>query len=239
VSAWFAVIFAAEAGRCRDEHAVAATINEMRSPDIDRWRLIVPVKGQLAAKSRLHPPAGVARADLAHAFALDTLTAAVACMPPAHLVVVSSDELTATFVRELGGTVVADHGDGLNPAVRQGIGYVERVLGLGPTAVLLGDIPTLRPQDLIDALSVCAGHPRALVPDASGTGTVLLSALSPEDLHPQFGPDSARKHARDCVLLDLDLPALRTDVDDDQALRLAVAIGVGKHTAAVLHLDRD
>jgi 2-phospho-L-lactate guanylyltransferase len=210
----------------------------MRSPDIDRWRLIVPVKGQLAAKSRLHPPAGVARADLAHAFALDTITAALACIPPAHLVVVTSDELTATFVRNQGGTVLADHGGGLNPAVRLGVGYVERVLGLGPTAVLLGDIPTLRPQDLIAVLSVCARHRRALVPDASDTGTVLLSALSPQDVHPRFGPDSARKHASDCVRLDLDLPALRTDVDDDQALRDAIAIGVGRHTAAVLHLDR-
>ena len=211
----------------------------MRSPHIGRWRLIVPVKGQLAAKSRLHPPAGVARADLAHAFALDTITAALACMPPAHLIVVTSDELTATFVRDQGGTVVADTGEGLNPAVRQGIGYVQRVLGLGPTAVLLGDIPTLRPQDLIDALAVCATHPRALVPDASGTGTVLLTALFPQDLHPQFGPDSARGHARDCVRLDLDLPALRTDVDDDQALCHAIAIGVGTHTAAVLRLARD
>jgi 2-phospho-L-lactate guanylyltransferase len=210
----------------------------MRSPDIDRWWLIVPVKGQLAAKSRLHPPAGVARADLAHAFALDTITAAVSCMPPAHLVVVTSDELTATFVRDQGGAVVADHGGGLNPAVRLGIEYVERVLGLGPTAVLLGDIPTLRPKDLIDALSVCARHARAVVPDASGSGTVLLSALSPHDLNPRFGPDSACKHASDSVRLDLDLPALRTDVDDDQALRRAVAIGVGSHTAAVLHLPR-
>jgi len=211
----------------------------MRSSDIDHWRLVVPVKGQLAAKSRLHPPAGVARTDLAHAFALDTITAALACMPPAHLVVVTSDRLTATFVRNQGGIVIADEGDGLNPAVRQGIGYVKRVMGLGSLAVLLGDIPTLRPQDLIDALSACAAHPRALVPDASGEGTVLLSALAPADLHPRFGPDSARKHARDCVRLDLDLPALRTDVDDDQALRRAVAIGVGRHTAAVLHVARD
>ena len=102
----------------------------------------------------------MARADLAHAFALDTITAVVACMPPAHLVVVTSDELTTTFVGSQGAIVVADPGDGLNPAIRQGIGYVERVLGPGPTAVLLGDIPTLRPKDLIDALSACAVHPR-------------------------------------------------------------------------------
>jgi len=211
----------------------------MRSPDIDHWRLIVPVKGQLSAKSRLHPPAGVARADLAHAFALDTITAAVAGMPPAHLVVVTSDEPTATFVHDRGGIVIADRGAGLNPALGQGIDYVRDVLGLGPTAVLLGDIPTLRPQDLIDALSACAAHQRALVPDASGTGTVLLSALSPRDLHPRFGPESAREHSRDCVRLNLDLPTLRTDVDDDQGLRKAVAIGVGRHTAVVLGLARD
>lgn len=211
----------------------------MRPPDIDRWRVIVPVKGQLAAKSRLHPPSGVRRADLAHAFALDTISAAVACMPPAHVFVVTSDELTASFVRDQGGTLVPELGEGLNPAVRQAIGYIERALGVGPTAVLLGDIPALRPRDLAHALNACAVHPRAMVPDASGTGTVLLSALTPQDLHPRFGPDSAREHARDCTRLDLDLPALRTDVDDDQALRRAIAIGVGRHTAAVLHLALD
>jgi 2-phospho-L-lactate/phosphoenolpyruvate guanylyltransferase len=228
------LIFVAGAGRCRDEHGRTETINQMCFPDADGWRLIVPVKGQLTAKSRLHPPAGVARADLAHAFALDTITAAVAGIPPGHLVVVTSDEHTSTFVRDQGGIVVADQGEGLNPAIRLGIGFVERVLGPGPTAVLLGDIPTLRPQDLINALAACAAHPRAMVPDASGLGTVLLSALSPRDLHPHFGPGSARAHSRECVRLDLDLPALRTDVDDDQTLRSAITIGVGRHTALVL-----
>jgi 2-phospho-L-lactate guanylyltransferase len=85
----------------------------------------------------------------------------------------------------------------------------------------------------------CAAHRRAIVPDASGRGTVLLSALCARDLDPRFGPDSAREHARDCVRLDLDLPALRTDVDDDCGLRVAISIGVGKHTAVVLHRTQD
>jgi len=212
----------------------------MHSPDIDRWRVIVPVKGRLAAKTRLHPPDGVARADLAHAFALDTITAVLTSVRPAQLVVVTSDKLTATFVRDQGGTVIADHGNGLNPAIRQGIRYVEVGLGPpGPTAILLGDLPTLRPEDLVDALSACGVHERAMVPDADGTGTVLLSALRPKDLHPRFGPSSADQHQQECVRLDLDLPALRTDVDDDEGLRRAVEIGVGKHTAAVLHLAWD
>jgi 2-phospho-L-lactate guanylyltransferase len=110
---------------------------------------------------------------------------------------------------------------------------------VGATAVLLGDIPTLRPDDLVIALRECSHHRRAFVPDASGKGTVLLAALSAQDLHPRFGMDSARVHGRESVRLDLDLPALRTDVDDDEALRQALVIGVGRHTAAVLHEVRD
>ena len=238
VATWLAVIFAAGTGRCRGEHDGADTISPMCSLDIDHWRVIVPVKGQLSAKTRLHPPAGVARADLAHALALDTITAVLSCVPPKHLIVVTSDELTATFVRDQGATVVADPGNGLNPAVAQGIEYVQRVLGPGPTAVLLGDIPTLRPEDLAGALSQCWMHPRAFVPDWSGAGTVLLSSLSPRDLQPRFGAHSAREHGRTHVRLDLDMPALRTDVDDDETLRQALAIGVGRHTAAVLHQAR-
>jgi 2-phospho-L-lactate/phosphoenolpyruvate guanylyltransferase len=238
VATWLAVIFAAATGRCRGERAGADTISPMCSLDINHWRVIVPIKGQLSAKTRLHPPAGVARADLAHALALDTLTAVLSLVTPDHLIVVTSDELAATFVRDQGGTVVADPGNGLNPAVAQGIEYVQRVLGPGPTAVLLGDIPTLRPEDLAGALSQCWMHPRAFVPDWSGAGTVLLSSLSPRDLQPRFGAHSAREHGRTHVRLDLDIPALRTDVDDDETLRQALAIGVGRHTAAVLHQAR-
>lgn len=208
----------------------------MHKPDIDAWHLVVPVKDQQSAKSRLHPPPGVTRAELAHAFALDTIAAAASWVTPARLVLVTSDERTASFVRDLGGIVVIDQGDGLNPAIRQGICHLEGLQHLGPTAVLLGDIPSLRPQDLADALAQCAAHRTALVPDAAGTGTVLLTARSAADLNPRFGPDSAREHSLDCVRLDLDLPALRADVDDDQALRQAVEIGVGRHTAVVLHL---
>jgi 2-phospho-L-lactate guanylyltransferase len=211
----------------------------MCSPDSDRWQVIIPVKSQFTAKTRLEPPAGVARADLAHAFALDTIEATLATIPPAQLVVVTSDEHTATFVAGRGGIVIDDEGDGLNPAINSGIRYVQQMLGAGPTAVLLGDIPTLRRVDLLRALGECAKHQRALVPDASGMGTVLLSALLLTDLHPRFGPDSARIHATDCRRLDLDLPSLRTDVDDEWGLRQAITIGVGRHTAVVLGSTQD
>lgn len=100
-------------------------------------------------------------------------------------------------------------------------------------AVLLGDLPALRAKDLVAALGRAAEHSRALVPDAEGTGTVLLTATDgpPE---PRFGPGSAQRHAVDAVRLDLDLPSLRRDVDTAADLAAAVALGVGPHTARAL-----
>jgi len=207
----------------------------MRTEQIAPWRLVVPVKGRLSAKSRLHPPPGVTRSDLAHAIALDTLAAVAATIDTARLVVVTSDEQTATYAGSLGARVQPDPARGLIAAVYAGLAHVRSVLGPGPTAVLLGDLPALRPADLTAALLALQAHAAAFVPDADGTGSVLLAALDAVSVRPAFGVGSAAAHARHHVRLDLDLPRLRTDVDDDAGLRAAVALGVGRHTAAVLH----
>jgi 2-phospho-L-lactate/phosphoenolpyruvate guanylyltransferase len=155
------------------------------------WRLVVPVKASAVAKSRLRPPDGVRRADLAHALARDTLTAVFDCLPAAHVVVVTSDPGTRAFVRDRGGLVERDPAAGLNAAVAAGARVVQRHWGDSAVAVLLGDLPALRPSELASALSACAEHDRAFVPDAEGTGTVLLSAASPGLLLPLFGTGSA------------------------------------------------
>jgi 2-phospho-L-lactate guanylyltransferase len=73
------------------------------------------------------------------------------------------------------------------------------------------------------------------VPDADGTGTVLLSALDSEHLVPAFGEGSAARHARlGHTLLELPLPGLRTDVDDLASLTAAAQLGLGPHTRAAL-----
>lgn len=209
----------------------------MRTPTDRGWRVVVPVKGQLSAKSRLHPPAGVRRSDLAHAFALDTLDAVHTCMPVGHLLVVTSDLPTSAWAAERGVPVLPDPGGGLNDAVRGGIAAIHRDDD-GPTAVLLGDLPSLRPEDLAAALGACSAHERAFVPDAEGTGTVLLAARSAMELRPRFGAGSALAHVRHHARLELDLPSLRSDVDDDRALARAVSLGVGPHTSAVLAAAR-
>lgn len=206
-------------------------------PDPLAWRLVVPVKGGPGAKSRLHPPLGVQRAALALALAEDCLTACAAGMPRGHLVVVTSDARAADAAQRCGAVVVADPGSGLNRAVEAGRDRALADSGPDhPVAALLGDLPSLRARDLRDALSAAGEHETAVVPDASGTGTVLLTARRGADLTPRFGPGSAARHeAAGYHRLELPLPRLRTDVDDDTDLAAAVALGVGPATRAVLH----
>ncbi|HSP60678.1 MAG TPA: 2-phospho-L-lactate guanylyltransferase [Ornithinimicrobium sp.] len=199
-----------------------------------RWRLVVPVKQGRHAKSRLTTSSPAARAELARAMALDTLQAAAAALGPASLTVVTSDGPVASVVRGWGADVLDDPGLGLDAAVRTGLTRA-RAASPGPPgwAVLLGDLPALRPRDLLDALAACAHHPDSVVPDASGDGTTLLtSTLRPPT--PRFGPGSARRHAEAATLLALRLPRLRQDVDVLEDLTRAVALGVGRRTRAVL-----
>ena len=200
------------------------------------WHLVVPVKGGAAAKSRLHPPTGVAREDLALALASDCLTACSAGMPGGRLLVVTSDQRAAEVAHHAGAGVVPDPGGGLNAAVDAGLGTVVSAAGLqAPVAVLLGDLPALRAADLTTALGAAAAYPLAVVPDAAGGGTVLLTALEAHRLVPRFGAGSAARHeAGGHRRLDLDLARLRTDVDDDTSLAAAVRLGVGAATTAVL-----
>lgn len=205
----------------------------MTPPLAPGWQLVLPVKARARAKSRLLPPAGIVRAELAHAFARDTLAAVFATIPGEQVLVVTSDERARDMVESAGGLVVEDPSAGLNAAVREGLHRL-------PTApacrvgVLLADLPALRPWELARALACCELHERAFVPDAEGTGTVLLTARSAALLHPRFGAGSAAAHGRDSVRLDLDLPGLRTDVDDDGSLRLATDLGLGRATRGVL-----
>jgi 2-phospho-L-lactate/phosphoenolpyruvate guanylyltransferase len=215
------------------KRARTGTIVEMTTPT--DWRLVVPVKGGANAKSRLHPPPGVAREDLALALAADCLTACLAGMPPARVLVVTSDKRATTMAVDLGVRVVPDPGTGLDGAVRAARDLVLAEAPGAALAVLLGDLPALRAGDLAAALGAAAAYPLAVVPDASGTGTVLLTATAAAAMEPSFGEGSAQRHeAGGHHRLDLDLPALRTDVDDDQGLATAVRLGVGEATRAVL-----
>ena len=203
---------------------------------VAEWVVVVPVKGGRHAKSRLTAPPGAQRHTLAAAFALDTVAAAVDAVGRGRVFAVTCPGPLTALLESLGAVIVADPGGGLNAAIRSGL--AQACLG-APTrvglAVLLADLPALSADDLRLALRVAAGVPRAFVPDADGTGSVLITATGAAVPQPAFGADSAARHERNGhQRLDLDLPGLRTDVDDVTSLRAALRVGVGPATTAAL-----
>ena len=199
------------------------------------WSVIIPVKGGERAKTRLRAPDGVDHSRLATALALDTIAAAAGTVGAGHVVVVTGDPAIVAQVTAQGVVVVDDPGGGLNPAISAGVAHLVARGASGGVAVLLGDLASVRPEDLAMALYATAAHPSAYVPDADDSGTVLLASTNPGRLVPHFGGRSDAAHrAAGFVRLDLDLPRLRRDVDDEGSLRTALCLGVGPHTAALL-----
>ncbi|MFV2020523.1 2-phospho-L-lactate guanylyltransferase [Micromonospora sp. LOL_023] len=195
------------------------------------WSVVLPVKRLAAAKSRLRGALdGVRHEELALALACDTVAAVLACPLVAEAVVVTADPVATAVLAGLGARTVAEaDGGGLNAALVRGAATV----GAGrPVAALTADLPALRPAELAAALrSVDAG--RCFVPDAAGTGTVLLAADGTA-LLPGFGAGSARRHAGSGARrLDGHWPSLRRDVDTVADLAAAVRLGLGRHTIAL------
>lgn len=205
------------------------------------WTVILPLKGGSAAKSRL---GGGPR--LARAIALDCLDAVLACPDVRRVLVVTAHAGTAADARAAGADVVRESlpGAGLVAAVRDGVAAA----GPGPAAVLLGDLPALRPEDLATGLRATAAAlatgELAAVPDAEGSGTVLLAARDAAHLDPAFGPDSLAAHRRRGAVVVVpalgdDGARLRHDVDTPADLHAAVALGVGHRTAVLLRGARS
>jgi len=196
--------------------------------------VLVPVKAPALGKTRLRVPAHL-RPGLATAFALDVVDAALATPGVVEVVVVTADAAFATRCSDLGVTTLPD-GGGLNGSLVSGAATVRsRHPGAVPVA-LCADLPCLRPDDLADALDQVAAGGAWFVADADGTGTTTYAA--PYDAFaPRFGVGSRAAHlAAGARPVAGDLPTLRRDVDDEQALTAALALGPGPHTRAAVAL---
>jgi 2-phospho-L-lactate guanylyltransferase len=207
------------------------------------WTVIVPVKRLPLAKSRLRGALpGVEHDALVLAMAMDTVSAALASPVVGRVAVVTSDPLAERSALDAGAEVIVDVPDaGLNPALAYAATVARpKAAGTLPgVAALAADLAALRPADLTAALraaeEAAAGAPRRLyVPDAAGTGTVLLAATAGAGLEPCFGGGSAAAHlASGAVELSGEWPSLRCDVDTAADLAHAVVLGLGPRTAAV------
>lgn len=201
-----------------------------------RWCLVVPVKRLAFAKTRLAAVAGRHRTDLALAFALDTVEAALGCDLVRAVVAVTDEPDAATALAGLGALVVGDEPDaGLNPALVHGAAVARAAHPDCGVGALSADLPALRLGELSSALLEAAGHNVSFVPDAAGDGTTLLLAREGAAFEPQFGAGSARLHAGAGALeLAGDLPSLRRDVDTEDDLAVAAALGLGPRSRAVV-----
>ncbi|MFE3635648.1 2-phospho-L-lactate guanylyltransferase [Streptomyces sp. NPDC059168] len=201
-----------------------------------QWTLVIPLKPLARAKSRLADTAadGV-RPGLALAFAQDTVAAALACTEVADVVVVTDDALAGRTLRGLGARIVPDApGSGLNSALGHGAAVVRESRPAAAVAALNADLPALRPTELSRVLGAAAEYPRAFLADAAAVGTTLLCAAPGRPLRPAFGTGSRARHrASGAAELGLaDVHSVRQDVDTGEDLRAALALGVGRFTAA-------
>jgi 2-phospho-L-lactate guanylyltransferase len=209
----------------------------VREPRVE-WAAVVPVKGGPLAKSRLDLPHAV-RTRLADAFARDTVAALRAAGGRMPVLVVTSDPAVAQWVTTDGARLVADPGLGLDAAVAAGCRAAVSA-GARRIAVVLGDHPSLRPEEVGAALDAATRHPACVLPDAGDDGTAMLTLSVPADtssfgVRTAFGPGSAAAHEDlGHVRLDLDLPGLRVDVDDAESLAAAVRLGLGPHSVRAL-----
>ncbi|WP_024288797.1 2-phospho-L-lactate guanylyltransferase [Cellulomonas sp. KRMCY2] len=224
------------------------------------WSVVVPVKDAAVGKTRL---GGVlderARAALVRAMALDTISAATACAVVAQVVVVTADEVVARQAPTIGRTpgrvarrapgsasvaavqVVdepsrAGAPSGLDAAAAAGVAVARSSALAAPVGVLLGDLPALRPDDLMAALDAAWPHARAMVADADGTGTTVLTVGGGVPFASRFGTGSAAAHAAlGYVRLDVAVEStLRHDVDVPADLDALRALRPGPRTARVL-----
>lgn len=216
-----------------DRVRVAPTLQNGTMPPLPDalWTIVVPVKPARIGKSRLG-----AEVEVVRAIALDTIDAVSRASQVGRLIVVTGDAELVGALADAGVTadVVDDEPPrGLAGAIRAGLDRADRS---SPRAVLLGDLPSLQPQELDDALAAAAAHERAFVADAEGTGSSLATAQGGVELVEAFGADSAERH-RALGLVELPVSSqsgLRRDVDTPGHLRDAAAGGVGRFTRAAL-----
>lgn len=204
-----------------------------------QYAVLVPVKPPAVGKSRLSGFDATTRRALAEAFAQDTVLACLRAERVGQVLVVTDDARFSQVLSALGCAAIPDGVSGdLNGTLRQAAAEAQRRWpDLLPVA-LCADLPSLRPADLDDVLSSLPADRPSFVPDAIGVGTTLYAAPT-ADFDPHFGPGSRAAHVAAGAQEVADAPAsVRRDVDDQDDLADARALGLGPSTAvAVLAID--
>jgi 2-phospho-L-lactate guanylyltransferase len=197
------------------------------------WVVLVPVKRFETGKTRFD--SRIDRTALAEALARDTLEAVSGSAHIRMLLVMTDDPTLVDDLRlPVAVTVRTQRVPGLNNAIADGLRFASESWPDWGQAVLLGDLPALTSEDLERTLELAEELPLGIVPDAQGTGTVMITAQPGVPLLPRFGVGSAQRH-RDLGHTLLRAPErMRRDVDTAEDLEAAIRLGVGRHTAQLV-----
>ena len=199
---------------------------------------VIALKPTAHAKSRLAVPDPLRR-RLAWTMALDTLATLSQALP--HVLVVSDQPALETQLRRAGvaAEVISESGHvGINSALSRGAQAL-RAQRFATVVACVGDLPALRPESVLRILDASQPHGRSFVADASGIGTTMLVAHDVE-LAPQFqGRSAAAHHASGAVSLSAEaigspVADARRDVDTEADLAVAIGLGVGPATDALV-----
>ena len=199
---------------------------------------VLALKPTAQAKSRLAVPDPLRR-RLAWTMALDTVAALSKALP--HVLVVSDQPALEAQLRRAGFAVevINESGHvGINSALSWGARTIQ-AQGYATVVASVGDLPALRPESLLHILDASRPHQRSFVADASGIGTTILVAHNVE-LAPQFqGRSAAAHHASGAVSLSAEaigspVADARRDVDTEADLAVAIGLGVGQATRALV-----
>ncbi len=204
---------------------------------------IVPVKHLAAGKSRLAKALG---RDGAERLALAMLEDVVAALRGVRgldaIGVVTPDPAVAAVAESAGALALLGDDAGLNESIDRAARELGDAAHDG-TLVVLGDVAGASAADLEAMLAALAqaGAPGVVLAPARDGGTAALARNPHGAIPSRFGANSARVHRESArsarvSLIELQLPSLAIDLDDEDALRafLATPDG-GERTRAALH----
>ncbi len=192
------------------------------------WRILIPVKQLKLAKTRTGLNADE-RKSLSLAMLRDVLAAVKQTREVAEVIICTSDPQVRDACPEDTSWLTSGRG-GLNSDIAETLAAVSMDAPGRPSAVVVADLPCLRPDDLGTVLSLAVRQPPDLVSSCDG-GTTILAAWQPHRLKTQFGEGSAREHTR-CyrdVSSHIGI-GNRLDIDTLEALLRGHLVGLGPRT---------
>lgn len=201
------------------------------------WAL-VPFKGAVGAKRRLHPVLNeTEREQLVTAMLRDVLSALTRSKALAGVLLVSRDPLAQNLASEFGTDVFADQSNDLSGAVVEASAHLQAHHAASGTLFVPGDVPLI---DSADVDAVLEGHHQVtLVPDANDIGTNAAASTPPNAFEYLFDGKSFKPHIAAAKRAGIDARVVRNqafglDIDTVAELTALAKLASSTRTGAFL-----